>query len=85
VQLRVSERGIARVQEHLVQFGSDTANEMMVERLRAALEAGQRITGADASFYMHELAEATMMRRGIPYAVAHAAALDNYGVSPFSV
>jgi hypothetical protein len=85
VQLRVSERGIARVQEHLVQFGSDTANEMMVERLRAALEAGQRITGADASFYMHELVEATMMRRGVPYAVAHAAALDRYGVSPFSV
>jgi hypothetical protein len=46
---------------------SDTANEMMVERLRAALEAGQRITGADASFCMHELAEATMMPRGIPY------------------
>jgi hypothetical protein len=34
---------------------------------------------------MHELSEATMMRRGMPYNAAHEAALGKYGVSPYSV
>jgi hypothetical protein len=57
----------------------------MVGRLRGAMESGQRVTGADASFYIHELAESTMMARGLPYAQAHAATLSKYGVSPYSV
>ena len=57
----------------------------MVARLREALQSGTRISGADASFYMHELAEATMMGRGLSYGAAHSAALAKYGVSPFSV
>ena len=45
----------------------------------------RRRTGADANFYLHEAAEATMMGRGLGYDAAHAAALNKYGVSPFSL
>ena len=57
----------------------------MIARLRAALAKGQTISGADASFYLHEVSEATMMTRGISYETAHTAALAKYNVSPFSV
>jgi hypothetical protein len=57
----------------------------MVSRLRTALEAGARITGADASFYVHEIYEATLMGRGLVYDVAHEAAPLTYNVSPFSI
>jgi hypothetical protein len=46
---------------------------------------GFGISGADASFYLHEVSEATMMGRGLSYEAAHAGALGKYGVSPFSV
>jgi len=57
----------------------------MINRIESALKNGQPITGADASFYMHEVAEATMMQKGIPYEVAHEAVLQKYNVSPYSV
>jgi hypothetical protein len=52
------------------------------------------ISGADASFYLHELSEATMMKglvkSGITkledsWNIAHPAALQKYGHSPFSL
>lgn len=64
------------------------ANTAMIDRLRSALSSGTRILGADASFYLHEISEATMMGRGgrgLTYDAAHAGALAKYGVSPFSV
>jgi hypothetical protein len=70
---------------HLARFGNVPQNAAMIERLRGALAAGEWIAGADASFYLHEVSEATMMGRGMAYAEAHAAALGKYGVSPFSV
>ncbi len=57
----------------------------MIGRLEAALAGGRTIAGGDASFYMHEVYEATLMARGIPYEDAHDAALARYGVSVFSV
>jgi hypothetical protein len=57
----------------------------MIARLRGALDEGRMIKGADASFYLHEAAEATMMARGLGYEAAHGAALLKYKVSPFSV
>jgi RHS repeat-associated protein len=83
--IKVSEKGLAIVEEHLAQFGMFPQNTAMIGRLREALNAGESISGADASFYMHELSEATMMARGMPYDSAHAAALGKYGVSPFSI
>jgi hypothetical protein len=83
--INVSEKGLAQVQEHLAQFGPYAPNEEMVARLGSALSAGEPVTGADASFYMHELTESTLMRQGVGYEEAHAAALAKYGVSPYSV
>lgn len=83
--ISLSAKGLAKVEQHLAQFGDVPENAAMIGRLRAALSGGGSITGADASFYMHELAEATMMGRGMLYDAAHAAALSKYGVSPFSV
>ena len=60
-------------------------NAAMIQRLRTALSEGKTISGADASFYMHELAEATLMDSGMGPREAHDAALAKYGVSPYSV
>jgi RHS repeat-associated protein len=83
--IRVSEKGLSLVESHLEQFGPVPQNQVMVSRLREALKSGSKVTGADASFYMHEASEATMMRRGLSYEQAHPAALQKYEVSPFSV
>jgi len=76
---------MVKVESHLAGFGSYEPNQAMVARLRSAMESGLRVTGADASFYMHELSESTLMGRGFAYEVAHPAALAKYGVSPYSV
>lgn len=89
----VSPKGLNMVEQHLKQFGPVPANSAMIDRLRAAISEGRKIDGADASFYLHELSEATHMSRltkqGMSfedaYEVAHAAALRKYQVSPFSV
>jgi filamentous hemagglutinin len=58
----------------------------MVQRLRDALaNNGGRVRGADASFYLHEIYESTLMNRGMPYHWAHRAALERYGVSAYSL
>lgn len=83
--VRVTQKGLHIVDDHLIQFGHIEQNVMMMDRLRTAMAKGLKITGADASFYMHELAEATKMAKGLSYDAAHAAALRKYGVSPYSV
>ncbi|WP_112077003.1 hypothetical protein [Herbaspirillum rubrisubalbicans] len=57
----------------------------MVQRLKDALASGERLTGADANFYLHEIAEGTAFSRGLGYEAAHTAALEKYGVSNFSL
>jgi len=84
-EISVSQRGLNLVENHLAQFGDVEENTMMLDRLRGSLATGQKISGGDASFYLHEASEATMMGRGMSYDAAHAAALQKYGVSPFSV
>jgi hypothetical protein len=81
--VRVTEEGMQILRGHLEQFGSHPPNAAMIQRLESAL--GVRVTGADANFYLHEISEATMMGRGMPYEAAHAAAIEKYGVSPFSL
>jgi hypothetical protein len=83
--INVSEKGLNLVKKHISQFGDIPENQAMINRIESALKNGQPITGADASFYMHEVAEATMMQKGIPYEVAHEAVLQKYNVSPYSV
>jgi hypothetical protein len=40
---------------------------------------------ADAVFYMHELSEATLMSKGMPYEVTHWEAIAKYSVNPQSI
>jgi len=35
----------------------------MIKRLEEALANNKKISGADASFYMHEVSESTMMKK----------------------
>jgi hypothetical protein len=81
--IRITQKGLDIVTEHLAQFGEHAPNQAMLDRLGSAV--GSRVTGADANFYLHEISESTMMGRGMSYDAAHAAALEKYGVSPFSL
>jgi len=83
--INVTEKGINIVKQHLSGEFFDITNEAMIKRLENALTNGETISGADASFYMHEITEATLMNQGMNYDVAHALALEKYDVSPFSV
>ena len=83
--INVSEKGLNSVKNHISQFGDIPENTAMINRIETALKNGQPITGADASFYMHEAAEAIMMKNGISYKAAHEAVLQKYNVSPYSV
>lgn len=57
----------------------------MISRLESALANGEKLEGADASFYLHELKESELMADGMDYDTAHQAVLDYYGVSNFSL
>ena len=81
--IRVTQKWLDIAESHLAQFGEHAPNQAMLDRLESAV--GTRVAGADANFYLHEISESTMMCRGIPYDAAHAAALEKYGVSPFSL
>lgn len=81
----VSREGLQAVKEHLAQFGPHAPNDAMVTRLQTALDSGRPVTGGDANFYLHELSEADLMKDGLSYDEAHAAALKKYGVSLYSV
>jgi RHS repeat-associated protein len=89
--IQVSQKGLNRVKNHLSNpfFEEAPENQAVIGRLESAMANGRRVSGADASFYMHEVHEATLMRAagytGDAYAAAHQAALDRYGVSQFSV
>jgi hypothetical protein len=81
----VSQKGLNIVKTHLAKFEDFDGNKMMFERLEKALANGEKLTGADASFYLHEVAESTMMAAGMEYKAAHEAAFAKYEVSEFSV
>lgn len=50
-----------------------------------ALANGEKITGADAVFYTHEMKEAELVESGMKQTAAHRKALQYYEVSPYSV
>jgi hypothetical protein len=81
----VTESGLNQVTEHLSQFGGSPPNAAMISRLQSALDNGGAVTGADANFYNHELIESNLMSNGVDYEAAHAAALEQAGVSPFGL
>ncbi len=83
--VRISQKGLDLVTQHLSKFGPVKENDLMLLRLNEALRSGKPVTGADASFYIHEVTEATKMSKGMGYIEAHQFALNKYQVSPFSV
>ncbi|WP_411681868.1 hypothetical protein, partial [Clostridium thailandense] len=83
--INVTEKGLNIVKSHISTFDEYGPNNAMINRLQNSLIKGKQVTGADASFYMHEVSESNLMSKGLGYDQAHAAALSKYGVSPFSV
>jgi hypothetical protein len=82
----VKKENLEMIKEHITSnFYYYKPNEMMIKRLEQALNNHQEISGADASFYFHELREAELMQQGLTYSEAHQQALKDYEVSPFSV
>jgi filamentous hemagglutinin len=79
------ELGLALCQVCSARVHAAPYNKAMVGRLNAAMAAGERVTGADANFYLHEISEGTFRARGLGYDAAHDAALQKYGASPFSI
>ncbi|MFA9379377.1 MAG: hypothetical protein ACERKZ_21925 [Lachnotalea sp.] len=84
-EISVSQKGIDIIKEHLSGEFSDITNDAMIKSLESALLNGEKITGANASFYMHEITETSMMSKGMSYKIAHELSLEKYDVSPFSV
>src|SRR5260370_5392402 len=86
----VTEKNIHKIETHLLRFSQEDGsmapqNAMMIGRLKTAFAEGRPISGADASFYFHELYESSLMDAGMDYPEAHSLAFAEYGVSPFSV
>ncbi|MEC0128992.1 WXG100 family type VII secretion target [Paenibacillus pabuli] len=85
MEINVSQKGLDIVKTHISTFDSYAPNQAMIQRIESALQTGKPLTGADASFYMHEVSEFTKMGKGMGYDAAHASAIQKYEVSPFSV
>jgi len=81
--VKVTREGLEKITSHLAQFGDHPPNQAMIDRLSSQI--GSHVTGADANFYNHELIEAQHMASGLSYDAAHSAALEQAGVSPFSL
>lgn len=79
----VTQEGLATVTEHLATFEEYAPDQAMISRLSS--QVGSTATGADANFYTHELMESELMSSGMDYDAAHAAALEQAGLSPFAV
>lgn len=84
-EVKISQKGFDLVNKHYLNLVPLKENQLMIQRLEQAMKNNQSLTGADASFYIHEAAEATKMSSGMEYAEAHQFALNKYQVSSFSV
>ncbi|MCC5635501.1 hypothetical protein LC593_06490 [Nostoc sp. CHAB 5844] len=73
------------IKKHISKFDQFLPSQKMIERLQQALDLGQKISGADASFYFHELKESELMAQGYDWYTAHPMAIAHYGVSPYSL
>jgi filamentous hemagglutinin len=83
--VRITQQGLDTVSNHLSQFGAWDENTAMLQRLQSSFSKGESVTGADANFYQHELTESNLMQGGMSQADAHAAALEQHGVTSFDL
>ncbi len=83
----VTQTSVDDIKKYLTEQGfiDDYENQEMIARLERALTKGEKITGADAVYYTHELKEAQLVASGVEQSVAHDMALQYYEVSPYSV
>ena len=93
-RVRITSRGVDVVERHMSRFGSDLANAVMIERLRAIANESIEPTPVDKAFYTHELREYVRYRKlgyesGTPtdpeaahalWNNAHTATLEDYGL-----
>jgi RHS repeat-associated protein len=93
-RIRITNKGIDAVEQHVGRFGPDAANEGMIKRLREIAAGQLEPAQADLNFYSHELRESVRYRRlgwrtGQPSDMdasydlwnnAHTATLEDYGL-----
>jgi RHS repeat-associated protein len=94
--VKITNKGVDKVAQHVRRFEYDPGNEYMVERLRAIASGNVAPTQVDLNYYTHELREGFRYRNlGTPngqqplnadeaYAVwnnAHTATLEDYGIA----
>jgi hypothetical protein len=80
IGVNATREGLIDVSQHLSQFGVEPTNAAMYERLTTAFESGQPLTGADATFYQHELIESGLMDGGMDARAAHLETLRIQGI-----
>jgi hypothetical protein len=66
------------VGRHLARLDHSPANDLMIERIRERLAAGQELTEGQRNFMSHELTEKSLMDRGVGYDEAHEIALSTH-------
>lgn len=76
------DNGIKQIENYLKGLGNFPYNDAMINRLKAAAAEGRSLTGADRNFYLHELAESSMVSTGTSQEAAHQRALEIYNVDP---
>lgn len=89
----VLEEKLKIVEQHIAKFEIWNPNEAMLNRLRNALNQKQKISGADLSFYYHEIFESQrtieLMQTGMSFpeaqTIAHNQAIAEYAVSGYSI
>ena len=62
-RVKITNRGIEKVEKHIARFGSDLPNALMIERLREISRGQRQSTPYDLNFYTHELREFVRYRR----------------------
>jgi len=88
----VLEEKLKIVEQHIAKFETWNPNEAMLNRLRNALNQKQVISGADLSFYYHEIFESQktfeLMQTGLSFPeaqiIAHNQAIAEYAVSGYN-
>lgn len=87
LEINPTDKGLDLLKDHLQANGFDnfTPNQQMIARIESHIKDGKKLTGADANFYMHEIKERTLMRKGASLDDAHNTALDTYKASQYSV
>ena len=73
--IKVTEKGLSRVEKHLSQFEFDKPTAEMLQRLRSG-----KTTEHDLTFYTHELKESAFMKRGFGAKEAHEKTLEWQGI-----